>query len=313
MFVDHPPTRNFIRSLAEIEKSQIYSASQRRAILRLAVALSRPLTLGILGEAGVGKSTLMNFLVGERIVPPGGLGRLRPIIRVRHGEEHAAFSIKPDRSRHRLTSKAFDQASAGQPAFTGDHSKVIYRSRELQISARENQAKHAIHCVELHSPAVILKHLEFIEFPAAFNSSALEHAKWRIFRRLDIALWATPASQALKRSELQNWLELRLAPKESSIIVATQIDGLAGLRDKEKLMTRIAKEGGDYFSRKVLVSAKQAMDIQMKEQSPASAALFETGLPSLQSVIEELVSVIRRTRLDRAFATFNRLKSESAG
>ena len=236
----------------------ITRAPRKRALARLAATLERPLTIGIAGEAGSGKSTLLNALLGTAIVPAGGLGRVRPVFRARYGEEYAAYSIEADGSRHRLTSKGFERASAGQAAFAASHPKVIYSARGVSLPAAAKPDTGSP-LIEVRYPAPVLKHVELAELPASFDPASLSPAI-RNFARVDIAIWITPAHQAWKRSELLAWQDLRLARPVLQHRRCGQMDGLAAAEDREKLMARLARDTASIFKACYPVSAQQALD-----------------------------------------------------
>ncbi len=309
MRLDHPQTLDFIQKAGLREHSRThYTRAQKTALARLAAALERPLTVGIAGEAGSGKSTLLNALLGTVIVPAGGLGRVRPVFRARYGEDYAAYSIEADGTRHRLTSKGFELASAGPAAFAASHPKVIYSARGVSLPwAAEPDAGSPL--IEVRYPARVLEHVELAELPASFDPTSLSPAI-RGFARVDIAIWITPAHQAWKRSELLAWQELRLARPYCSIAVAGQMDGLAAAEDRDKLMARLARDMASTFKACYPVSAKQALDAFA---NPAQAAAFQdSGLPELQKAIHELVLAIRQERLVRACAILERIEKRGA-
>lgn len=311
MELDHPQTWEFIRQAGLRGQAWThYTRVQKRALARLAAMLSRPLTVAIAGEAGSGKSTLLNALLGTAIIPAGGVGRVRPVFRARYGEEYAAFSIKADGSRHRLTSKAFELASAGQEAFAGHHSKVIYCARSNPVLPAEANTAASATLIEVHSPVPLLRDVEFIELAASFDAASLLNPNTRHFARADMAIWATPAHQAWKRSELLAWQDLRLASPDRSIIVATQKDGLAAIQDHERLFSRLTRDTAAIFKACYLVSAKQALDASARPAE--AAALQNSGLPQLKNAIQELVLTARTARLARACAIAERIERRAA-
>jgi hypothetical protein len=65
--------RPLLQSLGARELPQIDAAAE---VLRLALAQQRALRVGFLGESQVGKSSIINALVGQRVLPSGGVGPL---------------------------------------------------------------------------------------------------------------------------------------------------------------------------------------------------------------------------------------------
>ncbi len=309
MHLSHPDTWRFIADAVQrAHDAAIYTRAQKRAILRLASILARPLTIGIAGEGGTGKSTLLNALLGSAIIPAGGLGRLRPVFHARYGREHAAFAIRADGSRNRLTTKGFEQASAGRAAFPEDRSKVIYKAGEPRGAQPAINSGAEVAVLEVQSPVQALREVEFLELPA--GHALMRHFKLGRLKKLDIALWATPAYQAWKRSESLAWQDLGLAPRQRSILVATQKDSIAGVQDRERLLARIERDTAPLFRACVLVSAKDAFKPSSQPADPVS--LSDSGMPQLERAIEELVVSIRQARLGQASSILERIEHEPA-
>ncbi len=311
MRLDHPQTSEFIEMASLRERSwPHYTRVQRRALVRLAAILARPLTIGVAGEAGTGKSALLNALLGAAIIPVGGLGRVRPVFRARYGGEYAAYSIKEDGSRQQLTSKDFERASAGQAAFAGRHPMVIYDARGVTPRAVANPAT-GVSLVEVYSPAPLLKQVEFVELPVPFGAAPVLSPATRRFARADIVIWTTPAHQAWKRSELLAWQDLCLAPPDRSILAATLKDGLAAAQDQERLSSRLTRDTETIFAACHLVSAQQALDGLAKRAG--AAELQNSGLPQLENTIQQLVLAVRQARLTRARSILERIERGDAG
>jgi Dynamin family len=312
MHAPHPETEEFVSRLMRWADSQAGSRTRQRALSRLTASLLRPLAIGIFGEAGAGKSTLLNALLGQAVLPPGGFSGVRPFVRAKYGEQDSVYSIRTDGSRHRLSSKAFQQAMAGNSAFANASPKVIYRAREPAYSISNSMSTTgAIDFIEVRSPIPLLRSMEPIEFPASYTPFALRSALLRKLTRIDIALWVTPAWQAWKRSEFQKWQLWRPAPKELSLIIATHKEGLSGLNDQVRLMARLRKECNPYFADGFLISAKQALDVRAQASEAPWPALLQTGLPELESALGQLVSIVRQARLVRATTIFQRIKDNN--
>lgn len=63
-------------SLSELEVAEIADMDAAAAVLRRAVSMKPITRVGFLGESQVGKSSIINALVGQRVLPSGGVGPL---------------------------------------------------------------------------------------------------------------------------------------------------------------------------------------------------------------------------------------------
>src|SRR6185295_16374496 len=103
MNLSHEDTKRFIGALACLEGdlSSGYSGGvKKRAVNRLTRLLDRPLRMGLFGEAGSGKSSLLNILLRSLIFPAGSPGMVRPSILARYGDNWAVCSVAEDGLRH---------------------------------------------------------------------------------------------------------------------------------------------------------------------------------------------------------------------
>jgi hypothetical protein len=282
--------------------------AEKRARERLDAILARPLTIGLLGEARSGKTTLLNALLGRQIIPPAKVGRVPPIFRIRYGEKVGTYSVSADGSRQILTPKAFEQIAAGHSAFSDEDRKVIYRARDTQPPPRAAEPAAYTKVIEICFPLEILSDVELIEMPASLE--VLKSPYLRSVARSDIALWATAAYQAWKRSELTAWKDFRLVRRDRSFLVATQIDALATQQDQRRLISRIDRETEGLFRASFLISAKQAVEAVGK---PEFAAILESsGIGPLARAIRELLYAIRNERLERSSQILERIRGRSA-
>jgi hypothetical protein len=297
MRLDHPQTLEFIEMASLRGRSRAYTRVQKRAIARLIAALLRPLTAGVAGEPGSGKSALLNALLGAAILPVGGVGRVRPLFRARYSDGYAAYAIHENGARQPLNSEDFHRVSAGQAAFNEQQSKVIYDARGIKPRAMAAPAA-AASFVEVYAPVPLLRQIEFVELPVPSGVGAALSPAARSFARADIVVWTTPGHQAWKRSELLSWLDLHLAPWDRGILAATHRDGL-GPQDQEKLLSRLMRDTGAIFAACHLVS-------------PYATELQESGFPQLERSIQELAFAVRQTRLARAHVILERIDKGSA-
>ncbi len=290
-----------------IQAERSASAVSRSVASRLAAALNRPLIVGVLGEIGSGKSSLLNALFNKPVMPILGVGRTRPIIVLKYGNEYAAYSVTSDKARHRLTSRAFQEATMGRLNDGAARKTVLYRSAGLAPVKQEDTENAGPACFEVQYPLQILRSIEFVEYPGYYNLALKRRLKWPRLSRIDIAIWTTVASSAWKRSEMRDWTELRAAPADQSILTVTQADSLVFPEDRARLMERLQKDAGDYFSSQCIVSAKLAINRKME-----TGQVQDTGLEDLKKAISRLANSIHQRRIAKAVSIYERSKTNQS-
>lgn len=318
MKLDHEDTSLFVEMLARLRSeagSGDSGEARGRAFERLARLLDRPLRLGLFGEAGSGKSSLLNVLLRGRIFPAGVLGRIRPLTFVRYGDPAAAFSIAPDGSRRRLTSRAFEQATEGRPSIVAEDPKVIYRARDKNSAAGRDPRGglgEQLDFLEVRLPLPVLRHLEILEVPGNFRAALPGDLAYERSSRVDLAVWTTPAMQAWKRSEYSVWHRMRPMAPDRSVLVVTHKEALQSAEEARRLTNRLEQEAGPCFMRCVFVSAKEASELLAHPGNVPDSAWRATGIAQLESALEALAMQIRKQRLDKVRRILERLmRSES--
>jgi hypothetical protein len=184
---------------------------------------------------------------------------------------------------------------------------VLYRSAGLAPVKQEDTENAGPACFEVQYPLQILRSIEFVEYPGYYNLALKRRLKWPRLSRIDIAIWTTVASSAWKRSEMRDWTELRAAPADQSILTVTQADSLVFPEDRARLMERLQKDAGDYFSSQCIVSAKLAINRKM-ETGPVQ----DTGLEDLKKAISRLANSIHQRRIAKAVSIYERSKTNQS-
>lgn len=210
------------RTLAEEEAAGSRRlATVGRLARRLASHLERPFRLAVIGEANVGKTTLVNRLLGQDLLATDVIANTRIPVIVRFAPTPGVAVVGPEGDRRRIEALPVD--------------------RERLAVARR---------LELSLPLPGLQSLELIDMPPLEADGDRRQLADRLDGKPDIVLWLTLATQAWRASELQIWRRLEIAP-ERALLVATHADLLADA-DRPRVFSRLEREAGAAFSAVVL-------------------------------------------------------------
>jgi ribosome biogenesis GTPase A len=139
-----------------------------------------PWRVMVIGEFNAEKTTLINALLGEALLPTSVLANTRLVTIVRFASRPGMSLEHVDRTR-----AAIDQTALACPAADD--------ARRLHIAL----------------PHATLKTLCLIDTPGlAGSDAAIERHIHRALSRADVVVWCTPAMQAWKASEQTIWLGL---------------------------------------------------------------------------------------------------------
>lgn len=148
-----------------------------RRLLDLAADLERPLTVLVTGRPKAGKSTLINTLLGEDVLPVDVAPPAPLVIVIRYGDKERARVVDGSGART-LPLKALPKLLAG---FAG--SRAVPRG--------------SVRAIEIELPLPILRVLTVVEAPALPGQSPLDAEITREWaKRADLALWVLAYADA---------------------------------------------------------------------------------------------------------------------
>ncbi len=246
-----------------------------RALRRAEAALRRPLRLAVLGEANAGKSTLVNLMLGNAVIPTLQLSNTRVPTLLHYAPQPAVAALMADGSRAPLVS------GSGAP------SGMVTAAVGL--------------------PVAHLRSCEIMDFPG-FSDPWLGYEAQGVIRHgIDASIWCTFSTQAWKESEKAVWSRLPGGMRVRALLTVTYKDLLRGVQ-AEKVMARLAKLAAPDFRGIVLLSSQTAQ----KALDPAGAvkdrALWqESGAADLFEAVGSLLAELRRDRLRRVQAFAGRI------
>lgn len=264
---------------------------------------SEPMQIAVIGQFSSGKSTFLNALLGQDILPTGITPITSKVCKICYGEDYILEILYKD----------------GR--------KVLQNIDFLHKLSRENSQN--IHHFCLYAPILSLKEINFLDTPG-FNSQNSDdtHTTLKILENVDGIIWLTLIDNAGKNSEKTLLKEFITHFAQKSLCVLNQKDRL---KDETEVQTSLeyaksAFEG--IFSAVIPISAKLALsarcntpqkfletrllDFAQKIQSLALQASDEREENSQnpQSILESLNATYQKMQ-DRIQQELNALNSQS--
>lgn len=212
--------------------------------------------LVLMGEFSSGKSTLANILLGGPFLPMQVTATRLPPVFVSYGAPSVLAVGQGGETR------AMDPSDLGALVLGG------YSALHVTLQAE------------------LLQLCDLVDLPGISDPDLAEGSWDGILGEADIVLWCTHATQAWRQSEAAMWDRLRGATSGRDLLVVTQIDKLQALRDRERVLARLAGETAGRFAAVHPVALLQALSAGQDE-----ALWRASGVQGLiEGVIETLLA-----------------------
>jgi hypothetical protein len=220
-------------------------------------------SIAVTGESRSGKSSLINALLGARVLPTGRNDEMRSAVLLSYAAKRSLTAEHNDRRR-----VAVDWASAAR--------MPIKSLRRLRLGL----------------PNDLLKSTRLIETPGfATGCEDLDQRALGACRRVDAGIWCTTAMQAWKASERDAWVSLSKRMRERSILAITYMDAIPSQTDRERLRARICAEAAAYFGKVVMIANKHAARARESGAPGANEALWHaSGGAELWAAVRGLIA-----------------------
>lgn len=231
--------------------------------------------LALMGEFSAGKSTLLNFLIEENVLPTRATATELPPVWFSHGS-NGSYWLGEDGVRNQISVE--------------------------ELSKVPPSAKY----VRLFVEAEILEHCDVIDTPGISDPN-LAVETWRVAAGYaNMVLWCTSATQAWRQTERSAWLSLPERLRKHSILVVTRSDKLTTEVDRDKVARRMAREAEEHFAGTVFMSTPNAVHAKAELANGQETPLWnESGAGPL---LDMLASRLEGIYEDKA-ALFSRYKS----
>ncbi len=304
----------------------VYWPMAARSLRRLEQLISRPLRLNIFGEANTGKSSLVNYLLRQSLIPSGGFSGRSPCLRICHADETVLYSVSADGTRNRLTTKALARISEPEITIPQAVSNVIYSANDVEadLAVRPSlamppsangkpngKATNGARILELGVPHDFLRRVEIIEarsFPEARSSRAY----LQTFRPADMTIWCTLATQAWKETERTIWSNIPHAHRKNAYLFVTYRDAIRNRKDEAKILARLKNDDQHAFADVLMVSVRDAKEAKAARESEENAAMAErlhkrSNVEAIEAAIISAVTSAQQQKMRKSARVLRRI------
>jgi len=220
--------------------------------------------LALMGEFSAGKSTLLNMLLAQPLIPSHVTATQLPVLWLRYGKVAQWQGVLPDGQA--------DDPVPGLPDWSALAAFGLVR-------------------ITLDNP--LLRHCDVIDTPGISDPRVSTGLLQRVAEHADLCLWCTAANQAWRQSEKAAWMALPTHLRDASILVATRADQLARITDLARVVKRLKKEAGDVFAAVIPVSAHAGMTALTDGQLTDPQGWADSGAKALQQQIKQSLQIVQ--------------------
>ncbi|MFZ1727734.1 MAG: dynamin family protein [Albidovulum sp.] len=224
--------------------------------------------IALMGEFSAGKTTLINFLLGEDLLPTRVTATQLPPVWMSFGER-AAHYVDIEGNHH-----------------------------DLDIENLHAVPVHGVRYIKLFCDADVLLEMDLIDTPGISDPNIPDHYRAAVVEHVDAVIWCTHATQAWRESERSVWATIPEHLQANSILLATRSDKL-GERDRGRVKQRLQRETGDKFRSIIMFSATDAIRAcQVEDEAELMASSGgEALIETLQSIAAEVAQASGTPRL----------------
>lgn len=245
------------RLVNDLNDPSLHINEQIKESLNLLIdTLNEPPLIAVIGQFSSGKSTFLNALLGQDILPSG----LTPV-----------------------TAKAVRLKFAKMPLlsvkFINDSESLLATSDLAEL----NKLGEQVSSMTLYAPSEILKEINFIDTPGlnSLRDADTKETK-NTLKKVSGAIWLSLANNAAKASELESIKEILKANDLKAICLINQKDKLSE-EELESLLKHAGQTYGELFEDIIAISSKQALlGITNNDKSLLEASNFNEALKAIK-------------------------------
>lgn len=225
----------------------------------LPLAAGRPVRVGLMGEFSAGKTTLINFLLGEDILPTRVTATQFPPVWISYGEP-GATAVSPSGEERRIGIDGLADVTL---------TDTLY--------------------IRLTCESEFLQEFDLIDTPGISDPNLSDSYRQAMTAGLDAVIWCTHGPQAWRESERRAFIALPESLRAQSILLATRSDKL-DMADRRKVKARLEYEAGHLFREIIMFStldAIKACNVEDEHELFVTSGA-EALITQLQSIGQEL-------------------------
>ena len=220
--------------------------------------------IAMMGEFSAGKTTLINLLLGEELLPTRVTATLLPPVWMTYGPRAAAY-VDVHGGQHEIAFEDIDTLPLDEVRY-----------------------------IKLFLDAEILREFDFIDTPGISDPNTPDRFRAEMVEYVDAVIWCTHATQAWRESERSLWVTIPEKQQTNSILLATRSDKLAE-RDRARVHARLKREAGSSFRDIIMfsaVDAARACEMEHGEDLFANSG-GEALINTLRAIARDIKPAIR--------------------
>lgn len=228
---------------------------------RLAQWTHRRPVIALMGEFSAGKSTLLNLLLGQSVLPTQVTATQLPPVWLRYGSEEP-YRVDHSGNRH-----------------------AVDLDNLMAVPIKETRF------IRIYKEAEFLKTCDLLDTPG-ISDPRIAMGTWiKTIGCANAVLWCTHAGQAWRESERSAWESLPERLRKHSLLMVTRADKITSDLDLGKIDRRLERETADLFSGRQFISLTNAIQAREEDDDEAwGTSGAHDFLNSLNGIVETIDS-----------------------
>jgi hypothetical protein len=232
---------------------------------KIMTRMHQPVRLALLGMPGSGKSSMLNLLVADEVLPAGI--RL-PTMQLTYGDQEQAICTLSDGSKKTLVSAHASEIAALSPVF-----------------------------VEMQMPLAALKKITVLETVAPADPNALHRASQWAAKRADVVLWCT---KEYSDDERRIWTQMPDTIKDHGLLMITHMDQLQANNTFDGVVGSARTATMGEFDKVLPIDLRSALSARQDDGNVDKGTMRTSGGLALIKAVLKQVDQGKRFAVDMA-------------